>query len=135
MPGHSEHSPLSEVLWPDAEVQSISIDYHDISIQLVESTGRRLVVIGSGYIGYQLTGFWDEVVVERAELSNIDPFLDECLRRHSQAHGRHPSPSGDPTRNLGTWKVLIIHFSDGIQLRVAAAQFSSREGGTASAPQ
>jgi hypothetical protein len=125
MPGPTRTSPLSDVVWTDAEIQSVRADYDTVCIELLESTGRRRVVKCRGHIGYQLVGFWDEIVVERAEFVERDPFLDDCIRAIRRANGEQPMESGDPIRNKRTWRVLLIHLADGAVLRVAAGQFTS----------
>ena len=125
MSGPTRTSPLSDVLWADAEIQSVRADYDTVCIELRESTGRKRVVKCCGHIGYQLIGFWDEIVVERAEFVETDPFLDDCIQAIKRAHGEQRLESGDPIRNRGTWSVLLIHLADGAVLRVAAGQFTS----------
>jgi hypothetical protein len=124
MSGRFDMGPLHDVLWPDASIRSISIDYHSVAIHLRESTGRKRVLTCRGYIGYQLVGFWDEVVVERAELNESDPFLSDCLRRIDSVYHNDPPETGDPIRNRRSWNVLLIHLGDGSVLRVAGADFS-----------
>jgi hypothetical protein len=125
MPGHTEFPNIHDVLWADAEIQSISIDYHSVTVALLEATGRTRAVRCRGYIGYQLVGFWDEIVVERAELSDADPFLDQCRQQLRSTFGKDLPPTGDEFRNQRSWSVLSIHLADGTRLLVAAADFSA----------
>jgi hypothetical protein len=127
MPGPSESSQLHNVLWADAEIGSITIDYGDVSITVRESTGRQMVVRGRGYIGYSAIGFWDEVVVERADCDREDPFLEECLRSLEFRYGKKLPDAGSPERNRQSWNVLRIVLSDGVILKVAAAHFVAEE--------
>ena len=125
MPGHSDEPELRDVLWPDAEIQSIEIDYEELRISLLESTRQKRIVSCHGYIGHVLVGFWDEVVVERAELIGDDPFLKECVESLRLRYARDLPDTGSPARNLRTWRVLRVHLSDGAVLKVVAAQFVS----------
>jgi hypothetical protein len=123
MHGHSENEPLSNVLWPDAEILSVHIDYHAVTLRIRETSGLERTVRCGGHIGYQLIGLWDEVVVESARLVREDPFLDDCLSAIRVAHGAPPPTTGDPARNRQSWRLLSIQLADGAVLRVAAADF------------
>jgi hypothetical protein len=123
MSGHSDAGALSEVLWADAELRSTLVDYEEVRIRLVESTGLERTVICHGYIGYAMAGFWDEVVVERAEIVSEDSFLLECVRNLETRHRQGLFDSGSPERNRRSWKVLNIYLSDGAVLKIAAAAF------------
>ena len=123
MPGHSDSPQLHNVLWTDAEIEAVSVDYSAVRIVVLESTGRRLNVLCRGYIGYSVVGFWDEVVVERADCDSADPFLAECLRSLQSRHGAELPESGSPERDLRSWSVLRVLLSDGVVLKVAAADW------------
>jgi hypothetical protein len=125
MAGRSDGQQISDVLWPDAEIASISIDYHAVAIALRESTGRQRTVTCHGHIGCQLAGFWDEVVVERAELKESDPFLTECLRVIASAYDGPAPDTGDPARNKRSWRILLVHLGNGAVLRIVASSFTT----------
>ena len=133
MTGPSEHHPLENVLWPDADLESITIDYDEVRISVAESTGRRMTVSCRGYIGYSMVGFWDEMIVERASCDPKDPFLAECVRSLESRYGGKWSDTGSPTRNRRSWNVLRVVLSDGAVLKVAAAQFVAEETAIANA--
>jgi hypothetical protein len=116
---------LSDVLWDDAEIKSISVGYGEVRISLVESTGKNRAVLCRGYIGYQMTGFWDEMVVERAEVVGSDQFLQENIGNLQSRYGQELPDTGCPERNGRLWKILRIHLSDGAILKIVAAEFSS----------
>jgi len=71
-----------------------------------------------------MTGFWDEVVVERAEILCDDPFLQECVRSLEVRYGQKLPNTGSPERNRRSWNVLKIYLSDGAVLKIAAAAFA-----------
>lgn len=127
MTGPSKDDFLHDVLWPDAHLESITIDYEEVRISLEESTGRRMTVSCWGHIGYSMVGFWDEMIVERASCDPKDPFLAECLRSLESRYGQKWFDSGSPARNTRSWNVLRIVLSDGVELKVAAAQFAAVE--------
>lgn len=131
MHGHSENEPLLSVLWPDAEILSVHVDYHAVTLQIRETTGLERRIRCGGQIGYQLVGFWDEVVVESARVVLEDPFLDECLRTIRVACGATPPTTGNPARNRQSWRLLSIHLADGTVFRIAAAEFTTHNGSSA----
>jgi hypothetical protein len=110
---------LSDVLWPDAELCRIDIDYGDLRLVLRESSGLIKQVICEGYLGYELVGFWDEIVVANAELVDSGPFLDRCMSSIMHRLGTSPFPSGSEARNRERVMQLILTFGDGCQLNVA----------------
>ena len=127
MPGPSDSPQIPNVLWADAEIGSITIDYGEMRIAVNESRGRRMVVRCRGYIGYSAVGFWDEVAVESADCDRGDPFLGECLRNLESRYGTELPDTGSPERDLRSWNVLRILLSDGVILKIAAAQFVAEE--------
>lgn len=106
------------ILWPDATVESLTVDYDDVVLRVRESGGRRRRLRCAGHVGVQLTGFWDENIVERAAASETHPFAEECL-----AHAARGSPSGSAARNAPGKAVLEIVFLDGCRLLVCATRF------------
>ena len=55
---------LQDVLWTDAEMEKIEIDYGSVTLTITESTERRRKISFKGYTAYSVSGFWDEVVVK-----------------------------------------------------------------------
>lgn len=122
MHGHSSgEAVLQQVLWPDAELLAVSIDYAAVVIKIRESTGKVRSVRCEGYIGYSLAGFWDEVVVDRAKVVDSTDFAERCVNDISKRFGRDWPSTGNEQRNTRTWRVLVIQFSDGAQMEVVAA--------------
>jgi len=123
MTGHSD-DVTSKILWPDAEIESILIDFGELVITLTESSGQKTTVRCKGYIGYSAVGFWDEIVVQSAELLVTDDFIEECLDRLRQRYGNELPDSGDSFRNQRSYRTLAIHLIDGASLKVVAAAFA-----------
>jgi hypothetical protein len=124
MTGHSRiNNCLSDVLWADAEFQSISIDYDTLALTILESTGVRRTVRCEGYVGYSMRGFWDEIVIERAELVDNHEAINRCTEELARRGSRELAPSGNGHRNANRWLALIVHFSDGATLEIVAALF------------
>jgi hypothetical protein len=122
MAGHSR-SVISGVLWPDAEIDTISIAYDEVVINLTESSQKKTIVRCKGYIGYITLGFWDDVIVAKAELRTSDDLLDACLHSLRQRYGDELPDSGDPIRNRRTYHILEIQLIDGAVLKIVAADF------------
>ncbi len=123
MVGHSR-AITSGVLWPDAEIDSISIDFDELVIYLTESSQKKTVVRCKGYIGYTVLGFWDDVIVAKAQLHDSDDFLDACLHSLRQRYRDGLPDSGNPSRNRRTYQILEIQLIDGAVLKIAAADFA-----------
>jgi len=115
---------MNNVLWPDAELQTIKVDYDAVIITIQEATGATRTVRGEGYIGYQMCGFWDEIVLVRAELFDQHPAIDRCTDMLTRRMGSAWHVTGNQARNGRNWKALILHFSDESTFELVAAQFS-----------
>jgi len=125
MPGHSnDEAVLTEVLWADAELGTVSIDYDAVTVGVKESTGKQRLIRCEGYVGYGLCGFWDEVVVVRAELTDHHEAIQRCTNELSRRWGTDWPDTGNDGRNSRQWKALVIHLSDGTALEIVAARFS-----------
>jgi hypothetical protein len=122
----SEESSFGSTLWPDAELRSVLVDYDSVSITIRESTGLVRNVRCEGYIGYSICGFWDEVVIDNAELTDQHEAIDRCIAAISRRLGSHWPETGNPARNTKNWKALIIRLSDGASLEIVAAEFTAR---------
>jgi hypothetical protein len=125
LPHHShDDAVLAEVSWPDAELQRLTIDYDAVMLTVRESTGTERFIRCEGYIGYDMCGFWDEVVVERVELTDRHDAIDRCKNELSRRWGANLTDTGNDQRNSRTWQALILHLSDGAALELVAARFS-----------
>ena len=110
---------LSRVLWPDAHVDRLVIDFDDFKILLKPDAGQRLWLVCGGYVGYEVIGFWDEVIVESISVSDTGAFLDRCAARLTERLGDLPVASGSPARNARHLMQLDVKFIDGCQMTVA----------------
>lgn len=115
---------MTDVLWPDASIKSVSADYDAVVLRLEESTGRQRAVRCEGYIGYALWGFWDEVTVSNARLVDKHPSIDCALKSLSGRLGSDPGDSGNVLRNTKKWRALIVDLSDGASLEIVAVGFT-----------
>lgn len=107
------------VLWSDAELLGVAIDYANVSLTLRESTGRLYRVVCEGYIGYKAEGFWDEVVVAQARLDAEGVFLERCTQSLEERLGSSRLPSGCEIRNRAAGQQLTIELSDGCEVLIA----------------
>lgn len=104
-------SVLDAVLWPDATLEQMTADYEAVVLRIRESTGRVRMLRCEGHIGYGLCGFWDEVVIERAELRSEHPLIERCVDSISRRLGPGWIESGNEQRNTRQWQVLVVHLS------------------------
>lgn len=115
---------MIDLLWADAIVEAVSINYDSVDIEIVETTGQRKMVSCLGYIGYECIGFWDEAIVERADFRSGDIFVKACKSNIEKRLGPSILPSGNAHRNEGQASLLHIVFIDDGRLSVAASDFS-----------
>lgn len=126
MTGHSNRSPsaLAAVLWPDASLDRVTVDYDAVVLQIRESTGTRRSVRCEGHIGLEFGGFWDELVIQSAGVFAQHPAIDRAVASITARLGSTWIDSGNAHRNSRTWKALIIRLSDGCRLEIVAASFT-----------
>jgi hypothetical protein len=67
-----------DVLWADAELDALSVDYESARVTVRETTGAMVSIAGHGVIGADLIGMWDEIVVSTGGLVDNHPFADDC---------------------------------------------------------
>src|SRR4051794_9269865 len=79
MIGPSNKDELDKISWVDASLRSIAIDYDSVSLRIHQSNGNDSVLRADGYIGLNVVGFWDELIIERAEIVESHPGLDACI--------------------------------------------------------
>ncbi len=114
-----------DVLWADAQIISVLVSYDNVEIGLRETTGRSVRVIAAGHVGVQLIGFWDEVVVESADIVPAHPFAERCLRSITERLGEPAPSTGSPDRNSRDFATLVVSLSDGAVLLCTAARFEA----------
>ena len=119
MTGHSNFN-LNAVLWADAEIERMEIDYGDVLLTITESTDQERKISFKGYIGYSVAGFWDEIVIEKFLLHEKHPFLDSCIQQLEKKYGKNLPPSGDEARNKKEWLLSEICLSDGTSIFIVS---------------
>ncbi len=121
MTDHSDNGIAGDtILWADASLESIRADYEEFAIRVREDTGGTKLLRCLGYIGFQMVGFWDEMIIETATLHSRHPFLTECERRLKQL-----PPGGAKMRMATGNRLLEITLIDGCRLWICANQFQS----------
>ena len=121
MTDHSDNGIKGDIiLWADASLESIQADYEEFAIRVREDTGGIKLLRCIGYIGFQMVGFWDEMIIETATLHSQHPFLAECERRLKQS-----PQGGSKTRTATGNRLLEITLIDGCRLWVCASRFRS----------
>lgn len=125
MSGHSSPLLSKQILWPDAEIKEVVVDYDSVKIVVREATGSVKEVRCEGYIGYRVIGFWDEVVVERAEIKESGEMTSKCIEQLNSRLGQNWIDSGSPARNGRSFAELKVILGDGALLEVVAAKFTA----------
>lgn len=124
MTGRSESDlALAHVLWPDATLEQVTVDYDTVVLRIRESTGTERTIRCEGHIALGLEGFWDEVIIEHAELVSKHPTIERATSSISRRFGTSWLDSGNEERNSRRWLALIVHLADGCSLQVVAARF------------
>ena len=124
MTGHSSNILEGEtILWPDASLEEMAAGYEEFTIRVREEAGGRKVVRCLGYIGFQMVGFWDELIIEAATVHSNHSFIGECERRLESL-----PESGAKTRAAKGNQLLEITLIDGCKLWVCANQFCCEQG-------
>ena len=109
------------VYWPDAQVESVRIDYDQVKIE-VSQGDSAFEVIANGPIGVQWSGLWDETIVQEASVTSDHEFARQSWALAAK-RGADTSDSGSPARNRRSWQTLDVTFIDGSHLLIAAAEF------------
>lgn len=112
MIGHSKNV-LNQILWRDAQLLTVNIDYDTVKFGLEESSGLRTTLIAYGYIGIEGIAIWDEMIVESAEVVDKSPILDRFLEALKVNYANELPESGSPDRNLESCHLLTIRLIDG----------------------
>jgi len=120
MSGHSDSNVAGNpILWPDASLERIEVGYDECVIIVQEESSRGRKVRCLGYIGFQIIGFWDETIIERATVLAIHPFIRDCEWRLKTL-----PPSGSALRANNGNSLLEIAFIDGCKLWVCGSTFA-----------
>src|SRR6266853_2807919 len=119
MSGRSINAIEGEViLWADASMERIDAGYEEFIIRIREDTDSTKLLRCLGYIGFQIVGFWDEVIIETATLHSNHPFIADCERRLEAL-----PESGSTIRAATGNRLLEIILIDGCKLLVCANRF------------
>ena len=112
---------LAKIYWSDAQLEDVAIDYESVSLR-IRQTDRKIVTLrAAGYIGYQVVGFWDEMVIERVEVVEDHPGLRACVDSIKKRYKAEWPETGSDARNSQRWFALLVHLIDGCVLEIYAA--------------
>ena len=109
---------LRRFRWPDANVDRFVIDYDDFKILLEMDGGERIWLVCGGYVGHEVVGFWDEMIVQRISVSGAGALLDRCVAGLKERLGAVPAVSGSPARNGRHLMQLDLTLIDGCEVSV-----------------
>jgi hypothetical protein len=109
------------VRWPDASVCGIHCDYDAFSVEIQEAGQRKSaakLVRCLGFLGFQLIGFWDEIIIHAARIHSNHDFITQC-----EQSVVNQLPSGSAERAVTGNHLLEIELIDGCRLWVCARRF------------
>ena len=109
---------INQVLWADAELESINITYDCLSIKLQESNGQMKLISCFGYINYESIGVWDEIVIAKATIHSSHELIDKNINSINKRLGDSMPDSGCNDRNNRFWNLLQIRFIDDSELNI-----------------
>jgi hypothetical protein len=115
---------MTGIVWTDATLVRITADYDAVTLFITEANAESREVRCEGYVSFGLSGFWDEVIIERADVLAEHPAIDAAWASITQRLGAQPQDSGNIARNQRRWSCLLIRFGDGCELTVVASSFS-----------
>ena len=115
---------INQVLWADAELESIDITYDCLTIKIQEPNGQMKLISCFGYIGYESIGFWDEIVIAKATMHSSHELINKNIKSINRRLGESMPDSGCDDRNNRAWNLLQIEFIDGSELNVIMVRVS-----------
>lgn len=121
----SQHNTNIPILWTDASLEWYDVNYENVTICIREESGERKLVHCLGYIGLQIVGFWDEVIVRSATITRQHPFIDQCRDAIARKYRSSVPESGCTERNANGKEVLVIQLSDECEILVCATRFET----------
>lgn len=118
MNDHSTNEHDTAIVWADASLQSMRVEYQECAVCIREDVGVVKLVRCPGYVGFQMIGFWDETIIESAAVYCDHPFITECERRVNGLPG-----AGTKARIAVGNRLLEIVFIDHGKLWICGPQF------------
>jgi len=106
------------IFWADASLERLDAGYEEFAIYVREDSGVPKKIRCIGFIGFQMIGFWDEIIIETANIHITHPFIGDCEHRIKLL-----PETGTETRFASKNLLLEISFIDGCKLWVCAKQF------------
>jgi hypothetical protein len=120
---------LGQIRWADASIEDIHIDYEAVTLRVAQEDGKVSTLRAEGYIGCSLVGFWDEMIIERAEVVEKHAGLAACVDLVRRRQGASWSDTGSEARNSRHFFALLVHLIDGSVLEIFAARLRWAELG------
>ena len=113
------------IRWPDASIRRLYCDYDAFNVEIQERKGNPAVktLHCCGFLGFQMIGFWDEVIIHDARIHANHDFIAQCERRVV-----NQLPSGSVERVSSGNRLFEVELIDGCKLWVCAKRFVLKEG-------
>jgi hypothetical protein len=109
------------IRWPDASIRGVFCDYDNFNVEVQDNdehdhAAKTLRCLG--FLGFQMVGFWDEIIVHDARVYPSHDFIAQCEHRVM-----NQLPSGSIERSATGNVLLEIELIDGCKLWVCAKRF------------
>ena len=115
---------MTGIVWPDATLDRMTADFEAVTLFVTEANGQARQVRCEGHVSFAVVGFWDEVIIERANLFDEHPAIEAAWSAIRRRLGQQPDDTGNAARNQRRWSCLVIRFIDGCELTVVASSFT-----------
>ncbi len=111
MTGHLKNNlqMLNQIQWTDSQIEQIRFEYEFVQFEVQVDDLKKIYVRLHGQISFEVSGFWDEMIIESIELSDAHPKLTQSVERVGRASS---CDSGSPMRNHRNWLLLEIKLID-----------------------
>jgi hypothetical protein len=115
---------MTSIVWSDATLDRVSADYDAVTLFVTQTNAQARQVRCEGHVSFGVTGFWDEVIIERADVFDEHPAIEAAWTAITRRLGQHPQDTGNMARNQRRWSCVVIRFIDGCELTVVASSIT-----------
>jgi hypothetical protein len=100
-----------------------------VTLRIAQDDGKVSTLRAEGHIGSSLVGFWDEMIIGRAEIVENHAGLAACVDMVRRRQGASWSDTGSEARNTRRFFALLVHLIDGCVFEIFAARLRWAELG------
>lgn len=118
---------MNEINWTDSSLLDVKMDYDDVVLRVQEEAAAIWQIRFHGYIGFEVTGFWDELIIDHFQIYDHHPYIDEChegIRNRTGAKSLSQSASGCPARNQDSKNLFELTLIDECKFCVVYSSYT-----------